>query len=328
MSAFQCPDCSSSFQIMPKHAGRLVSCPNCKQSVLIPKSETKQNPAPAKTRPSAFKCPQCNNKFGITESMSNSKVACPHCNAHVQIGANKQTEPQTDLYAPGIPTNTKPGEPLAIRTEKKKARPKKEISLPNPHATATSTSQSATAKPPRSPKGKSLPAPAAPDRKSGPPKQPVFDEIDSGQSKSSSATSQSPPIDTAKASTKKDDASTTISVSQSTVPGPPSVKSGTDKLTCPIDCRLPPKFTAVDPDEKVQGNLRGENDHNVILPDGEGGFQRIDSRVVHVERDGKKVQLYSAPKEKKERKRFLQNILAIGIGIALLAIAFYLLLNW
>lgn len=69
-------------------------------------------------------------------------------------------------------------------------------------------------------------------------------------------------------------------------------------------------------------------EHKIILPDGEGGFQRIDSRVVHVERDGKKVQLYSAPKEKKERRRFLQNILAILIGIIVLAAAFYLLLNW
>lgn len=315
MSVFQCPACSSSFRVSSKHAGRKVNCPSCQQVVSIPKTESNR-PSNSTTKNQVYQCPECNGKFGVDESMTNSKVACPHCNAHVRVDTKNG---DSDGFPPGhSKSDPNPNTP-EIQTKEKKKHSKKRINVPDPGTLRKQgKEQPDTPKqqPTVSKKSPRLPTPSVtsnvradqedltrPKPKSTQP-EPASISIETNQPKQGSESSIANPME------------------------PPQPKPSPGMMLSPIDHRLPPKFLAIDPEERFSTQHQGQDDHKIILPDGEGGFQRVDSRIVHVQRDGQKMQLYSAPKEKKEQKRFWQNIIAITIGIALLAIAFYLLLNW
>ncbi len=91
----------------------------------------------------------------------------------------------------------------------------------------------------------------------------------------------------------------------------------------PIDHLLPPRFDVLDPTRFSQG---GQEQFKVVLPDGKGGIAQLDSRVLRVEHEGEKVALRMLTTEEKKRRRLIQNIVAILIGIAVIAIAFSILL--
>lgn len=91
----------------------------------------------------------------------------------------------------------------------------------------------------------------------------------------------------------------------------------------PIDHLLPPRFDVLDPS---QLNVKSANrDHKVLIPDGKGGMAQVDQRVVRIEHDGERVALVAMTAEQKKRRKLIQNIVAIIIGIAIMALAFWLL---
>ena len=332
---FQCPACSSSFRVALEHAGQLVKCPSCEEAVSIPKDlgQTTSQATPSKSA-GVTRCPSCNGEFRVSEKYKNQPVACPHCNATVTPSGKGSSPTEADMFAPGHRSNPQPEKPtIQVRTGKKKKSGKApvKISLPKPPsvtppAPAEPTPQPSLPKPVTLPKPdvsqKRKPKPAAevaPPKASKSKTPPKVTEPPKPAFKKKPAT---PPPTTSESASEHD---STKKAANETEPQTAITSDPPNSIS--IAHRLPPKFTAVDPDDPFAAASR-EEDHKVILPDGDGGFQRIDSRVVHVERDGKKLQLYSAPKEKKERRRFLQNILAILIGIIVLAAAFYLLLNW
>ncbi|MEL7496605.1 MAG: hypothetical protein AAFN77_03285 [Planctomycetota bacterium] len=93
----------------------------------------------------------------------------------------------------------------------------------------------------------------------------------------------------------------------------------------PIDHLLPPVFDVDDPELLAISVTRDDN--KVFLPDAEGGTTRIDKRIVHVDHDGEKVSLVALSPEQRERRRFMQNMIVIGIGVALIAATIWMLLN-
>ena len=97
-----------------------------------------------------------------------------------------------------------------------------------------------------------------------------------------------------------------------------------------IERRLPPRFTVEDPEEDaaIRSDVPTAKEHEVILPDGEGGYTRVDSRVVHVERDGEILQLKAPTKESRAFNRMVQNVFSIGLGILILVLAFWILIYW
>lgn len=97
----------------------------------------------------------------------------------------------------------------------------------------------------------------------------------------------------------------------------------------PIDPRpsiahlLPPLFEALDPTQL--GSQSGADAFKVMLPDGEGGTKQVDQRIVRVEHGGLQVSLVAMTQAEKRRRKLIQNIIAIVIGIIVLAVAFTLL---
>ena len=70
----------------------------------------------------------------------------------------------------------------------------------------------------------------------------------------------------------------------------------------------------------------GTEKFKVVLPDGQGGVAQMDNRVLRVKHEGKQVSLVSLTPEQQARQRLIQNIVAILIGIVIMAIAFTLLM--
>lgn len=89
------------------------------------------------------------------------------------------------------------------------------------------------------------------------------------------------------------------------------------------DNGLPPRFDVFDP--KRAGINQSRNEHRVILPDGHGGIAQVDNRVLRVKDGEREVSLIAMSPEQRSRRRLIQNIIAILIGIAVMAIAFSLL---
>ena len=83
---------------------------------------------------------------------------------------------------------------------------------------------------------------------------------------------------------------------------------------------LPPKFDVLDPARM------GSEKFKVVLPDGQGGVAQMDNRVLRVKHEGKQVSLVSMTPEQQARQRLIQNIVAILIGIVIMAIAFTILM--
>jgi hypothetical protein len=98
-----------------------------------------------------------------------------------------------------------------------------------------------------------------------------------------------------------------------------SKTSGAD----PIDHLLPPRFDVLDP-ARMRLNM-GQDQFKVFLPDGKGGTKQFDRRLMRVEHDGEKVELVAMTEKQRQRRRLIQNIIAVIIGIIILTIAFSLL---
>ena len=90
-----------------------------------------------------------------------------------------------------------------------------------------------------------------------------------------------------------------------------------------IDHLLPPRFEVLDP-ARMHLNT-GKHEFKVLLPDGKGGTQQVDQRVMRVEHEGEQVALVAMSQKEKQRRRLIQNIIAVVIGIIIMAIAFSIL---
>lgn len=88
---------------------------------------------------------------------------------------------------------------------------------------------------------------------------------------------------------------------------------------------LPPTFDVHDP-ERLHVAV-SQDDNKVILPDADGGTTRIDKRIVHIDHGGEKVSLIVLSPEQRERRRMIQNLVVIGIGVALIAATIWMLVN-
>ncbi len=91
----------------------------------------------------------------------------------------------------------------------------------------------------------------------------------------------------------------------------------------PIDHLLPPRFDVLDPTQMAIKSSK--NQFKVLLPDGKGGMAEVDQRIVRVEHEGERVSLVKMTPEQKARRRLIQNIIAIIIGIAMMGFAFWML---
>ena len=87
---------------------------------------------------------------------------------------------------------------------------------------------------------------------------------------------------------------------------------------------LPPVFDVLDPTRMAVG--KGKENFKVFLPDGKGGTAQIDNRILRVKHGEKEVSLVSLNDKQRARQRLVQNVIAIVIGIVVIALAFTLLM--
>jgi DNA-directed RNA polymerase subunit RPC12/RpoP len=337
---FGCPGCNQRFQVLSQYAGQIVQCPTCAQSVGIPADAfaNSSDPAPLVNQPTRdpvassliYRCASCGGQFGITADMSGTQVACPHCHVlHRQYAVAIESEP-SPADEPIIEIQTQPKlkrrkisiEPIPESTAEiavpSVVRKRKTGYTPPAVPLQPDVRQSDLAPPPKPPPN----PPALPSSVSPPPKTAPF------------VTRQPPQVAVQPLSTPAAVASTNVAAGPiERVPEPSSQAElfpTSDDLsdvslvseTISIDHLLPPRFNVGDPGRI---RLNDPDDFKVFLPDGEGGSKPFDQRVLHVEHGGEKVSLVALSPRQRFRRRLISNTIAILVGIAILAIAFWLL---
>ena len=84
-----------------------------------------------------------------------------------------------------------------------------------------------------------------------------------------------------------------------------------------VDHLLPPTFTVPDP-ARMNRLSRTSGNESVLLPDGSGGLQAVDDRMVTIFHQGQEYQLVAMTPAQRRRRRLIHNLVAIVIGGLLL----------
>ncbi len=342
----QCPICTKPFGVLPEQAGQVMKCPSCLQPVTIPNeladaNQTASPPPPQSPSPGQlFACPACAQSFGVTSQMYGQQVGCPHCQQTVLIqsstgtesGKSKDVAPELpasqDLFAPGYqPTQDSNPAPKKQAGKKRKSKTKSPSSS-SQEKNADKT-ESLAVKPPafRQPKPTKSSTESS-DRESK-SKNDVKSKTNPNPPKGMSSLSGPsitpilpPTVDaTDVEKTRVDihpDSSTDVDRQSHALLKDNEPTAHQQKIAA----MLPPRFDVEDPE-----NLRFKTgiDNKVFLPDGEGGIQQVDQRVLRVQHDGQDVHLVSMSAEDRSRRRAFRNTMMIVIGIIILVIAFVLL---
>ena len=302
----QCPTCSQRFQVLADQAGTQASCPHCQNVIGIPAVlDTTQAEEPARQKssdpPLVAECSECSGKIGCTESMIGRDVACPHCGKTTQVTPN------------------------AARTKGKREK-KKERALPTTPVKPRKRNPSPASTEPSS-------NPAFNDSV-GPPNQA---EKPRSRSRWKDAHSNDPDL-YAPGHAHDSNEDTIISEGAlaagsdgATKPGG-AMPQGTSQILDEskpvwtkrnVDHLLPPRFDVLDPDElhfKI-----ADDEHKVVLPDGKGGLQQVDNRMIRVRIGGEEVHLKTSTDEEKARRRLISNLTTISMLMLILVIVFFLL---
>lgn len=354
---FECPLCRTPFQATPAMAGAAVQCPNCRGAIQLPAAKLAPSlPAATTSKPEPFAsnpvvpsplnpgspapgplasgssnptrlestaavsasvaptflsppsisepeasegeiescdCPKCKRAFGFTPAMVGITVACPHCADRFVLDPEALQKPAGEIPAAaqlGLP-------PESHRTRFRGYRPPKPggISLPPP-----------------APRVKPISGPAAedlavtvsatgPDLPIGlaPPSEVVETQV----------------LDPAALHENHPHESGEIRVVQQNAKSQPA----------DLALLLPPKFHSSDPSMIRQRTAH--DDPFVLLPTGDGGYQRVNTAVVRIEHDGKTILLAAPDPKRLRRRRMAVNLITILICIVILFFAFRWLLS-
>ena len=224
--------------------------------------------------------------------MFGQQVGCPHCQASVLIQASVDTghlaEPEVEV-APVIVTDT---------PESKRKKNKKNIVVA-PAKDNAEDEKDSNANRFKTRKKRAIPPMLDSTSKQARPNQPLVDEPETADRvEAPTETDKSPSL-------------------------PDQIVDLTEARKESIDHLLPPRFDVPDP-SRLPVDMRKRRS-KVLLPDGEGGTTQFDERVMRVEHEGHQFSLVSLSPEQKARRRLIQNIIAIVIGIIIMAVAFTIL---
>lgn len=326
---FGCPSCQQQFQVGESQAGQVVQCPTCAQQVEIPANAFGATPDPTPQpaeEPIVFACPTCEGQFGITKEMNGQTVGCPHCQAPalIQLPDLPSHEP---IAGPEINTKVE-----VSRRDKKEARKRAKAVINKEHQDlfapgySKPESPDTPGEPPETPASQQQITP----KRRKPKKKKTTETSKPAPPSPGDSVQQSAVTETASEALATPEPTTTIPdehVAKTTEPpadaenaSAPPEPSGPE----PIDHLLPPKFTVFDPNRVRVGS--GNEKFKVVLPDGKGGTAQLDNRILRVSHGDEKVALVSLTEQQRARRNLIQNIIAILIGIGVMALAFFLLM--
>ena len=358
---FNCGSCFGKFGVTPDMDGTQVACPHCDKHVLI-RIESSGSPPPVQTQPPTSPEPLIPK---IRTGRKKKKIVIP---GHVSPPAEtKQPESVEPPSVPSIKVgrrkkNTKSIGPPAVEKPVEedrpveKARPVNKISKSAeqvnrtfddseskpresdllPPVKAKESKKPSSSSKPETTVGKSIESKTKSDpnsKKRAKPKKSEPDKSAKAKSQEKDSTAQSKVENAAKhaKASKRPPSKRAKPKPVDQNPDPVVQKAAAEATAALVDRRLPPRFTVDDPDEEewqYKPNLPAIGEYEVILPDGDGGYQRIDSRVVHVERNGEILELKAPTKESRAFNRMIQNVFSIGLGILILILAFWILIAW
>ena len=337
---FSCGSCFGKFGVTPDMDGSRVACPHCDKHVLV-QIESSEVTGPVVSQPP----PQSSSEPLIPKIKTNRKkkkkiVIADHTSPPVGLNPPTPSEPPP-FPAINVKRNKKnpkvigprPVEPPTAKPPAvKKKKESKESQTPE-QISRTSDDSAAKAR-------ESDLLPPAKSKQAGKPKSKLVSKTKSKtKSKKPAAPKRKVKKEVQKAgkSSVSEGAKSTKPIEREQIEEDEVVEHsavGKQKNVADaawIDRRLPPKFTVEDPDGdeyQTQSNLPTVAEHEVILPDGEGGYNRVDSRVVRVERNGEILELKAPTKESRAFNRMIQNLFSIGLGILILLLAFWILIAW
>ncbi len=337
---FVCPACSGQFGITKQMYGTTVGCPHCQTSIAIKPPETEPDPetiAPKIVTTSPVSKRRRKKKSGVVQPKAGSSpdlFAPGFKHKKDKTPDQSSTKPKkSEAQQAATPAPIKKklaAEKLPIEKDQQSAKPK-----PDPRFRDGPKRKSA--KPPKQVQKEAAQQPLRAKKQTLEPKEDQAskqrddstspDDFDFKKSQETENPS-APPIIVDKPSGENvggeefeavNSACETTSADQTVEEDIVESPWQPD----PIDHLLPPRFDVLDPTRFSQG---GQEQFKVVLPDGKGGIAQLDSRVLRVEHEGEKVALRMLTAEEKKRRRLIQNIVAILIGIAVIAIAFSILL--
>ncbi len=330
---FGCPSCQQQFQVLPDYAGQFVQCPACAQVVEVPRTAfhpttTARSTPPPSTSPipQIFRCRHCQGQFGVTADMFGTHVGCPHCHQAVLVQAEPVVPTSADVPITGeIP-------PVSSRSSAPEPgldnAPVIDSKITSVKPTKRKPDKSTGFQPPKihrhsSVKSSDLAPPTKTADLSPPTRTNIVEAtVDTSPTNRLPPTVHQSPANQTSAEVTEIKPQTTLATDsiaeshqQETVEGPPQPDS--------IDHLLPPRFDVEDP---VRLRIRDQLDFKISLPDGKGGTQQIDQRILRVDHGGEKIALIALSPQQKLRRRIISNFIAIIVGIAILALAFRMLI--
>ena len=337
---FNCGSCFGKFGVTPDMDGTRVACPHCDKHVLV-QIESSEMTGPVVSQP-PLPLPSPSEPL-IPKIKTNRKkkkkiVIADHAPPPVEL------TPPTSAEPPPIPEinvkrnkknpkviGPRPAEPPVAKPPAKEKNTESKASQATEQITRTFDDSEAEAResdllPPVKPKQTESPKPGSKtksktkSKKPAEPKPKAKKEVQKAEKPSGSeAAKRTKPIE--REQVVEDEVVENAAVRKQKPVADPAW----------IDRRLPPKFTVEDPDGdeyQTQSNLPTVAEHEVILPDGEGGYNCVDSRVVRVERNGEILELRAPTKESRAFNRMIQSLFSIGLGILILLLAFWILIAW
>ncbi len=350
---FACPGCQGKFGITADMFGQQVGCPHCKMVVLIqdssPTPELELPPKIKTAKGSSKRKPVSRSKEKLsskqklaakkkTKSGNSSKrwkdasdpgkvdPSLPATDGK-SAQSSKQLEPGKSgaKQNPAKPTETiepqrrnKTSADSTPSKQKSDSTVKKSQTDPNPPKTKSSSKKSRLQSPTRP--TPEVPTPEVPIVVDA--EEVVLETDESPKLKSDNKSEAVKPVVNPERISEAQVAESEIVESEIVDATVGPIAETQAKWPLPIDHLLPPLFDVFDP-TRIRGT-KGQQ-FKVTLPDGEGGTTQVDQRVVRVEHDGEQISLVVLSPQEKKRRRTIQNVIAIIIGIGVLTAAFFLL---
>lgn len=319
--AVGCPSCGGQFGVTPEMDGQQVACPHCQAPTTIqlggpPAPPTSVADTEPEEEPEEF-APVIKTNRPVSRKRKKSLRNIAKSKGPARI--------ETDLFAPGHQEETPAASPTtpAISTpapiaQAPTAQPPTQPPAPNP-----------IAPPPTTPSTPSVPSSPAPTTQTSakpaePPEtasdSPIVPKLrpanpSSSKSKKTVGVEAQPPVGVSAGADEQS------AQDQPTIDIDGTKSSDTRRSIAHL---LPPVFDVLDPAR--MGVRRGNDDFKVFLPDGEGGTAQMDNRILRVKHGEKEVSLVSMTDEQRARQRLIQNIIAIVVGIVVIALAFTILM--
>jgi DNA-directed RNA polymerase subunit RPC12/RpoP len=101
MIRFVCPHCQKKIKVAPEGAGRTISCPRCRNRLVVP-SPTEDKPAPP-TGQVLFHCPGCGRAILLQPDDLNQKLKCSVCGTHFVPAEPRPPPVEPEIISPVEP---------------------------------------------------------------------------------------------------------------------------------------------------------------------------------------------------------------------------------